>query len=279
MKENASSPVDRLRKTLRRYQFLLLSLVTVSIGLGLVIFSVLSPTKNIIVSIANDVGLALFTSGLVGLALEYQTREQFIEELKDTLSSLTRASDLTLSMEDLGVIRIYPSRAGIDLMKYLKSAKPKSEIRFIGVSLRTFSGADPEKILVEKLREGCKIKMLTMDPDSETVAQRAREEKHDYQWLMSEIQSTLTMYENMLQGLPITLRANFELGCYTTYPTQFMFCVNNVMIVSPYLAGNRGYDCPHYEIESKKGGIYKQYSDHFNMLWGSRKVVTQISLD
>lgn len=273
MKENSTSPVERLRKALRRYKFLLLSLFTISVGLGLVIYSYISPTKGLIISITNDVGLALFTSGLIGLALEYQTREQFLDDLKDTLSSLTGTSVLTASIQELGVRRIYPSRAGIDLQKHLISAKPKSEIRIIGVSIRTFSGAEMEKVLVQKLKEGCKIKMLTIDPDSEAVVQRAREEGHEFKWLKSEIQSTLTMYENMLQGVPEKFRPNFELGYYTSSPSHFILCVNNFMIVSPYLVGNRGFDCPHFEIDFKKGGIYQQYLEHFNMLWASRKII------
>jgi hypothetical protein len=288
--QKQESVIQQLRRSLRKRSFVILSILLIGVGILGVMYANLAPNQDLFSSLSKDIGIALFTTGLISIALEYRTREEYLEEMIEALAQALKLSPLKSDLDDiskkmeyienlilvgkdiekLGIRRIYKDRANITLDNVLEDTPSGGEIRLIGVSLKTFTGANSEMILKRKLLDGCKVKALVMDPKSDIVRQRAMEEKQDYDWLQSEISSSIAIFKNLVRDLPKEMRANIELGLYSVAPSHFILSTGKKMIISPYLAGSRGYFCPHLEFDIKEGGLHQVYLAHFDFLWQTK---------
>ena len=284
--------VQHLRRALRKRSFAIISILFIGFGIIGVMYANLVENQNLLTNLSKDLGIALLTTGLISVALEYRTRDEYMAEVVEALTQALKVSPLQSNMddlaskiehlasliaigkdsEDLGVRRIYKDRSKLNLDKYLEDTSAGAEIRLIGVSMKTFTGANSEMILKRKITDGCKVKILVMDPNCDVVKQRAKDEKQDFEWLQSEIASSVAIFRNIVRNFPKELQGNIELGFYRVAPSHFLLSTGKKMVISPYLAGARGYFCPHLEIDIKEGGIYKAYLEHFDFLWQTKTI-------
>lgn len=292
------SLVKLLKKSLRKYRFIFLGVVTITAGLILVTYSNLATQPSTLQSVANDIGVALVTSGLVGLVLEYQTREQFLDDVSGLMSNTINNSPLGSKIDlarsqletqismlsdqlslgnelaSLGIRKIYRDRNNINLLAYLDGAKPGSEIRLLGISMLAFTNLQAQLTIERKLQDGCKIKLLTLEPQSNEAIQRAKEEGRGYDDVLRDMKAADELYMNFRNyRLPEDLNRNVEMRHYSTTPTWFILKTDQTMLIGPYLSGSRGIYGPHIELNVEGAGIYQIFDKHFDLVWSSSVVV------
>jgi hypothetical protein len=223
-----------------------------------------------------DFGIAILTAGALGLVVELNTRREFetligkrvndaletCQKLKDIERLLLLGNELTT----VGLKKLHTSRFSIDFREFLSAADPGSVIRLLGISMTSFGHDQMRELLQTKVGQGCKIRLMIMDPESQFVALRALEEHQDPAEFRRVIEAADTMHRFLI-GTP----KNVELGHYDSPPTYFIVSTNKAMIIGFYLREGSGGHFPHLELEAKEAGAYMQFQQHFDSLWNVRK--------
>ena len=271
--------LSQLKSLLLRYRFILMALVMAMLGFLLIAF-----VKN--GEIWRDFGIALLTAGTLGIGVEFYTRKEFetliaeriLEAIEGSsvpskLDDLNHLLSLGNEMTSLGLRKIYKSNApAIDFYGLLEAADEATEIRLLGVCMMSFTNGPMQSLLHMKLAQGCTIKFLTMDSDSEFVKLRAVEEERGLEDIRTEIQATNSLHRNFINlRIPRELRPNIKLRHYDLPATYLIVSTNKTMIVGFYLRKGRGEQFPHLEFEAKGGGIYASFLEHFDSLWEAAK--------
>jgi hypothetical protein len=276
------SVLSQLKSLLLRYHFIIMALVMVMLGFLLITYGKdLSHGET-----WRDFGIAFLTAGTLGIGVEFYTRKQFETLIADRileaiegssvppkLDDLTNLLSLGNEMTSLGLRKIHKSNApAIDFYGLLEAADEGTEIRLLGVCMMSFTNGPIQSLLHAKLAQGCTIKFLTMDSDSEFVKLRAMEEERSLEDIRTEIQATNSLHRNFINlRIPAKLRQNIELRHYDLPATYLIVSTSKTMIVGFYLRKGRGEQFPHLELEAKGGGIYASFQQHFDSLWEAPK--------
>lgn len=281
MEKEKKTILRQLRSAIHRYQFILLAIIVGGVGIWLIVYPQKSPFPNI----ARELGIAFLAAGSIGLVLEFYTRRQFLDLIRQEIvdavdrSTLSKRIDETLArgslggdLRELGVRRIHRNRNAIDFAKLIEEAESGTEIRILGVCLAGFMDRNTQVLLEKKLGEGCNIQLLIIDPESKFVKHRAIEENRSYEDIKQDITAADKIHENfILRRLPEKLRSQIELGHYDSAPAYFIFCTHITMIVGFYLREGLGEFFPQLEVEIKEGGIHSFFGKHFEALWSARR--------
>ncbi|MEK6279337.1 MAG: hypothetical protein AABN95_03200 [Acidobacteriota bacterium] len=276
------SILSQLKSLLLRYRFIIMALVMTMFGFLLIVFG-----KNFSHGeIWRDFGIAILTAGTLGLGIEFYTRRQFetliadrmldaieISSLPTRLDNVHRLLSLGDEMTSLGLRKIHTINSpAIDFFGLLEAAEPGSEIRLLGVCMMSFTNGPMQMLLQRKLEQGCTIKLLTMDSESEFVKLRAQEEVRMLEDIRVEIEATNNLHRGFINfRIPANLRENLELRHYDLPATYLIVSTNKTMIVGFYLRRGRGELFPHLELEAKGGGIYASFLQHFDSMWNEPK--------
>lgn len=278
-----------LKDSVLRYRFIILALVMAVVGFLLLVFRDRLPYPEY----ERDFGIAILTAGTIGLVVELYTRRQFETIITDRLLNAIEASSLSPKLEkialllslgneltSLGLKRIYALRSDIDFAIFLDAADPGSEIRLLGVSMMSFISDRMRPHILKKIEEGCTIKILVLDSESDFVRQRALEEGRSFEDIHKEIEATDILHRSFIDYVvPAHLRKNIEFGHYDSAPTYLIVSTNRAMIVGFYLREGRGMHFPHLELVAKGGGIYISFQKHFDSLWAVRKEAKVVEVD
>ncbi|MGD8455447.1 MAG: hypothetical protein PVF83_03600 [Anaerolineales bacterium] len=273
--------LGQLRWIILRYRFIILSIVVVAVGLIMIYYANNMSAPTWILSVAQDMGTALITTGTIGLALEYYARKQFQELVTDSMTaSLVKSTlgervnalrDLVISgtdLQKLGIKQVHLTRKDIDLQGHLDQASPGSDIKILGVCMASFTGSSMQHVIEQKLIQNCKVKWLILDADSQGARDRAIAEDRSYEDIKVDIAGRDTLHTNYITNrLTDELRKRIELRRYSLTPAYFVFSTDKILIVGFYLQGKRGEFYPHLELEIKKDGFYEPFLDHFDRLW------------
>lgn len=276
------SVLSQLKSLLLRYRFIIMALIMAMIGFLLIAFGEKLPHGEI----WRDFGIALLTAGTLGIGVEFYTRRQFETLVSDRILEAIEGSSLPLKLDalnhllslgnemtSLGLRRIHTiSSPAIDFYSLLDAADEGTEIRLLGVCMMSFTNGPMQMLFHKKLAQGCTIKFLTMDSESEFVKLRAAEEERSLEDIRTEIQATNNLHHSFINfRIPEKLRANIELRHYD-FPANYLIVgTNKTLIVGFYLRKGRGELFPHLELEAKGGGIYASFQQHFDSLWDAPK--------
>jgi hypothetical protein len=275
----STSLVTTLRAAILRHRFLVLAAFTVTAGLIAMWVGAHKRSEFL-----GDVGNALFTAGTIGLAVEYYTRREFESLVMDRFQEVVDGStlnthlthvahllELSRPIADRGLRHIHPSREGINFQSVIEDAESSSDIRVLGVCLSDFANRDMAKMIRDKINQGCRLKMLILNPNSSFAREHAAGE--------SQLYSTSTYREmcisndwhvNFHDRMSGEGHTKFELGHYEAAPHLLLVCTSNKVIVGFYLRGARGEDFPHIEFENRPGGLCGPFIRHFDALWNTR---------
>ncbi|MFL6237619.1 MAG: hypothetical protein ACJ76N_31165 [Thermoanaerobaculia bacterium] len=285
----------KLRK--RLIQFLFLFLMTLLSCAGLVLIFNYAPWH--LGEAGRDIGISMLIAGTVGLGVELSTRKEMervlgdlIEEklaeatsdrfavLETALPRLDEIRDLVVresGLQDAGVKRLSRRREDNLLQEFVERAAPGSTIRVMAICLNTLANNRGKDLFKRKLLEGCRIRLLLLDPDDSTaLEERARQEnrtsEEELRDFKERVQTWGSVHKNAIQKLAAdkTLTGSIELGYYQSLPSCFLIDNGHAMLVGFYLHGCRGEKCPHLEIENRQNGFYLQFDQHFETLWARR---------
>jgi hypothetical protein len=272
MTEKQITIITQLRSALHRYQFVILTMLIGGFGAALIVYQGKFQASDG----ARDFGIALFAAGTIGLAVEFYTRRQFRDLVKEDLRGAVDTSSLSAKLDDmltlislggdlreLGVRRIHRNRNAIDFSHLIEEAEAGTELRLLGVCLAGFMDRQSQVLIEKKLREGCRARFLILDPASDAVGIRAIEENRTYEDIRKDIGGADEIHDNFIGNrVAKDLRGQIELGHYSAAPAYFIFSTHNTMIVGFYLRGDLGEFFPQLELEIKEGGIYAPFSHH-----------------
>jgi uncharacterized protein DUF5919 len=285
----------KIRKKLVRLLFFLPMMALSGIGLLLIFLYV--PWH--LGEVWRDIGISLLIAGTVGLGVELSARREMeralgdlIEEklaqatsdrfaaLETALPRLDEIRDLVVresGLQDAGVKRLSLHREDNLLQEFVERAAPGSTIRVMAICLNTLANHRGRDLFKRKLQEGCRIRLLLLDPDDSTaLEERARQENRtsdeELREFKERVQTWGSVHKNAIQKLAAdkTLTGSIELGYYQSLPSCFMIDNGHAMLVGFYLHGCRGEKCPHLEIENRQNGFYLQFDQHFETLWARR---------
>lgn len=273
------------RYRLWRARFLLLALCFLFAGLTLelvVAFVHFSPQLH---ELVRDVGITLLIAGTVGLGLELYTRRDFLELVSVKLGEAIESSAVSRKMDDLvqlfsavndlqalGVRRIHRRRPYNLFYELVEEAGAGTEIKVMGVCLMSLNEGKMRELISEKLKQGCKIKLMMLDPASPAVAERAEDERRKYKEVKAEIEASDRLHRVFVEeGTSEEGRHNMEIGYYSYYPNYFLFCTDKASVVGFYLRDQRGEEFPHLELEVRGGGMCIPFLKHFDSAWEARR--------
>jgi hypothetical protein len=203
-------------------------------------------------------------------AIIYDTKK--VNWASDLMSKITNtllaAAPTFLSVgSSLGVKQVHKDRTEIKFLDCVRDTEAGSEIKLLGIILSDFNNRSIQNALEEKLKAGCKVKMLLLSPSSQFVEIRAREENRDPDEWKDELVAVHRSHKNFISRLPDSIRTNMELGFYDSVPTYSIYMIGDTLIVGFYLRENQGAYLPHLELEVKEHGIYEPFLNHFDSLW------------
>lgn len=198
------------------------------------------------------------------------------------LPSLEVIRDLVVGesgLQEVGLKRLSRHREDNLLQKFVERAAPGSTIRVLALCLNSLANNPGKDLFKKKLREGCKIQLLLLDPNEcAALEERARQEnrttEEDIREFKERVQIWASIHKSTVQKLAAdkTLPGSIDLGYYQSLPSCFLVDNGNAMLVGFYLHGCRGDRCPQLEIENRQNGFYLQFESHFETLWARRTI-------
>jgi len=269
-----------------RLRFYIVGLILVATGVILILLCHLLGRTGTLCAILESLGVSLIPAGTVALAYEYYLRKGFLEIAKEVIKEALAKVPILAEVADikhivsigqalgaLGLEHVYPDRRNINFIDMLNRSEPGSEIRVLGIALWDITDMPMQEALEERLKGHCRIRLLSLDPDSSFVEQRAYVEKRDIDDIRNDIRFAKKKHETFIANLPKDLRANIELRHYEASPVCYIFASGKTIVVGLYLADQKRQYFPHLELEVKEGGIHEPFVRHFDSLWEDAKIV------
>jgi hypothetical protein len=212
------------------------------------------------------------SSLMSNLAKEITPLSQNIPNVSVALDNIRKCISLGATMSALGIRHIHHDRVESDLRSKLIEAGSQSEIKILGMIAAGVSDPAMEEIIEQKLNDGCKFKILCLDPESRFVRERAAEEDRKPDEMRDDILSKIQGWKNFVQHrVPEDRRSQVELKCHDSTTRYFLFITEKLVVVGFYLGKSRGATSTHLELEIKEGGMATAFIEHFNSLWKGAK--------
>lgn len=228
----------RKNKTLTNFIIALIGIIVIIVGGNL-------KSKNM-QNISMGIGTSFLASAIIVLI---------------TSALVEDDSESEIRLKKWGIEAIYSTRSEMNIScdHYLQNAKTIDVIAF---GLRSWRDSQA-KLIKKLLKEGCMIRILTMDPDCENLKQREKDELQEEGSIGFTIRQ-LTNWAEKLNKKGYT--GKITIKYYNAQPLNFMFLMDNRLFCGPYEYGKGSQQTISYEF-SKNGDAYSYYSDYFDSLW------------
>lgn len=164
-----------------------------------------------------------------------------------------------------GLERIYYTRSEQNTDTDPQLKKAKYQIDAVVFGLKSFR--DKHGHLIEMcLNRGVNIRILTMDPEGEFIAQREREEKVSEGSIKQTIEQ-LVAWANQLNTQH--RKGRIEIKGYNCMTLDFYWRVDDTVCIGPYWYGTNSQQTITFRFNDDHGrGLgFKQYVEHFEKLW------------
>ena len=157
-------------------------------------------------------------------------------------------------------IQVYQERNSI---KIVDREFPKDHLDFIAFGLRHFLTSNKENQLIEKVRKGVHIRIITMDPSSIFLSEYSRFEGNND--IRDEILDLTRIVSNVNRKVKKG-KGSIDIKYYDTLPFLHYCRADNRIYVGPYLPGKDSGQAitSQYDILSDPGNMY---SGIFDSLW------------
>jgi hypothetical protein len=242
-----NSKNGKINKILERLNASLVNAVIFCIGvLSLITAFIFNfpDLKNILIS----VGCSLIASSIVS----YLTSKYLI-----------RVNRIKGIIEYWGLEAIYETRQEMNRSTDIAFNALENNLDIIAWGLKSFRDAK-DKIVKEKVKHGLQIRIIALDPDSQYVKQRERDEKEVEGQIKQTIEH-LTQWINELKEISPD-PANIQIRYYNRLPEDFYFRVDDHIFIGPYLYGKSSQQTISYEFTGTSQG-FTYYKDYFEKLW------------
>lgn len=228
----------------------ILLLGIIFIGVGVLNFASSSEVKNIILNI----GCSILSSSLVVLftlvLLEDDGRDDRLVELYDKW----------------GIVNFFETRSEQNIATAEGFPTLKTQYDQIAFGLKSLRDAKGKKF-EEKVRNGLKMRILTMNPNSLYLEERERIEGKQ----KGEIRQTILQLEKWIDKLKSISPNpnNIEIRYYDSLPLNYYCRQENDLFIGPYLYGKESQQTITYQFNNTGLG-FKYYTEYFELLWNDK---------
>ncbi len=162
-------------------------------------------------------------------------------------------------MEKWKLKAIYKTRGAMNADCDEFQNKAKEAIDVIGFGLSSWRDSSSDKIR-ELLKSGVKIRILTPNPESSFVVQRAKDEGKEPSSIKYDIEQLLEWCKELKEY------GDIEVRTYDWLPMDFYFRVDGMLFIGPYLYGKGSQQTVSYRFE-KDGLMFADYVAYFEKCW------------
>ena len=244
--------IKKINNKLESINALLVNTIIFFIGMLLIVIAFLvniPDWKNILLSI----GCSLIASTVVTyLSSKYLVKLNRIKNLIDIW----------------GLSAIYETRQEMNRSTGIAFDTLENNLDIIAWGFKSFRDAK-DKIVIEKVKKGLKIRFIAPSPDSYYVRQREIDERE----IEGQIKKTIIDLGQWIDSLKMIApdSNNIQIKYYNSLPEDFYFRVDDYIYLGPYQWGKSSQQTISYEFKgiSSKGFIY--YNDYFEKLWSSQE--------
>lgn len=152
--------------------------------------------------------------------------------------------------------------------------KVRHQIDIIAFGLHSFRATQTERQILAYLRKGVNFRILTMDPNSDFIAERERaEEKAN---IRNSIEKLIEWADKLNTK---NSRGKIIVKGYNTMTLDFYWRTDHVLYVGPYWYGYDSQQTVTYKF-IKGGKGFRIYTEYFDRLWNNEslsKTLTKVS--
>ena len=194
--------------------------------------------------------------------LQLYLNEEIVENLLHYEMILDNKADFN---EQWGLQQIYFARSEAHI-DYKRNGFAKNSCDIIAFGLKNFR-EEIGDLVKESAKNGLKIRILTMQPDSVYVKQREIEEGLAENGIKNTIIDLLKWVEKIRLSLPETIdkKQAIQVKFYDSLPLDFYCKLDERIYIGPYLAGRESRNIITYEF--MEGAVWKLYTEYFEKLW------------
>ena len=146
------------------------------------------------------------------------------------------------------------ARERIDLLGYAMQFLPEDHARF-------------DRLLLDKARHGCTVRIALAHPESRYVLERDAEERLGGTF-PDRIRSTLGHFK------PLFGVAGIEIRHHQTPMYNSLFRGDDEMLVTPHLFALKGYRAPIFLVRRViDDGIFDNFAEHFDRIWAETEAI------
>ena len=231
---------------------IIVGLLVLIIGILLILFDIFSAKteKGLWISI----GCSLIASGLVILLTAICVERVKINPLKEW-----------------GISNIYPSRAIMNTDCEVSVDNAKRQIDVIAFGLHSYRDAK-SKVTAKLLNKGVNFRIITMDPESEFVSQRAIEEGEVKDQISNSIKQLIEWANDLNKK---SKKGKIIVKGYSCMTLSFYWRVDDEIYTGPYWYGKRSQQTISYKFTS--GKTFDAYNDYFESLWNDQELMTLLT--
>lgn len=219
-------------------------------------------------SILSQVSTALIPAGIISMLYDFYLRQDFVDLLKEEISKKNNLFKLEDSVKKVGMQKIYIDRSEIDFLEYFKNAK--NEILILDTSLIFFTAVPQiETIFANSVENGCHIKLLCLDPNSNQASYRERDIGYKTEIFVSQLKSSIAQFQELKLNVDSKKpKGSIEIKMFDATTTNVLIMSDNRMIVGYILRKIRGRHCVHIEFtKDSENKTYEAFYNHFMSLW------------
>ncbi len=259
-------------------------------GSGLVIADITGANPNVLIEVG--IALALQTplllitqdrdgipTHLKGLIIdEYSLTEESLERTTthlllriEEVLSIVKAKRIEASQQQIYSVECFATRNFAALQNYFRESKYRIDILTTNLSFlfeeygnESSTYFDEIQHAMDRPNSKTKIRLLTLDPESDFAAKRGKQLGYAPQVFRDMLRESLTKVRSFEQKYP---RERYEVRVYDDFPNQIMYRVDNDIfhcVVAQPTASRRHLT---FKFERHLAGVDSSFTDHFQSIW------------
>lgn len=170
-------------------------------------------------------------------------------------------------LDEWGIEKIYATRAEKNKESDPELEKAKYCLDAIAFGLNSFRNKHTSKIET-LLKKGINIRIITMNPESNFLAAREKEENDQEGHIKHTIRELITWADKLNKR---NFKGKIIVKGYNCMTLDFYWRVDDSLYIGPYWYGSDSQQTITYKFIAK-GKAFQQFTDYFESLWDDEKL-------
>lgn len=239
-------------------------------------------------SLVSNFGLSVMVAGVLGAFREIALLRLETEEASEKTAELVHKRIVSALPQSGGLRLVAQIRRGFSGYYTWAIATDFQDLFFAGRSVLHRIDADfkirsigsAEDVICRRLRGGCSMRILFLDPRSSLLPRLASEEGQSLDSLLSDITRSLGVchrLEKIINDAPLHHSSRLDIRVYDEFPYFSYHKVDNEIIVGFYFTNALGSVSSAFEVTDP--AIQEMFSGHFTSIFGrsSGRVLLEVS--